>query len=189
MTTRGLIGFRLNGKLKGTYNHFDSYPSGLGAEVISFVQDNLLDNAKLDTFRVNASTLKTVKSQGKPSAEWVPYYLDTQGEPSLGMARALTEWYALLREFQGVKGLEGILAGKLKHWINSNVFLKDSLFCEFAYILDLDKKQIEFYKGFQKRKKPTKTGNEYGPCKKVGSIAFNQVDKQAMMELYGIEGD
>ena len=34
MGTRGLYGFRKNGVDKTTYNHFDSYPDGLGADVI-----------------------------------------------------------------------------------------------------------------------------------------------------------
>ena len=35
MGTRGAIGFRLDGVDKVAYNHFDSYPSGLGADVLT----------------------------------------------------------------------------------------------------------------------------------------------------------
>lgn len=38
-------------------------------------------------------------------------------------------------------------------------FIKDSLFCEYAYIINLDDEVLEFWKGFQKT--PQK-GNRYG---------------------------
>ena len=34
MGTRGFVGFKQKGIIKGWYNHFDSYPSGLGEEVV-----------------------------------------------------------------------------------------------------------------------------------------------------------
>lgn len=34
MSTRGFVGFRQNGVLKGWYNHFDSYYEGLGLKVL-----------------------------------------------------------------------------------------------------------------------------------------------------------
>jgi hypothetical protein len=33
MSTRGFVGYKKNKKIKGWYNHFDSYPTGLGEEV------------------------------------------------------------------------------------------------------------------------------------------------------------
>jgi hypothetical protein len=37
MGTRGILGFITKGVRKGTYNHFDSYPSGLGDAIIRFI--------------------------------------------------------------------------------------------------------------------------------------------------------
>lgn len=37
MGTGGLIGFIIKGKARGTYNHFDSYPRGLGKDVLDFI--------------------------------------------------------------------------------------------------------------------------------------------------------
>jgi hypothetical protein len=37
MGTRGILGFITKGVRKGTYNHFDSYPSGLGDAIIKFI--------------------------------------------------------------------------------------------------------------------------------------------------------
>ena len=38
MGTRGLLGFIIKGKKKGSYNHWDSYPSGLGMEIITWLK-------------------------------------------------------------------------------------------------------------------------------------------------------
>jgi hypothetical protein len=37
MGTRGLIGFIIKGVKKGAYNHWDSYPEGLGNAVVDFI--------------------------------------------------------------------------------------------------------------------------------------------------------
>jgi hypothetical protein len=37
MGTRGILGFITKGVRKGTFNHFDSYPSGLGDAIIKFI--------------------------------------------------------------------------------------------------------------------------------------------------------
>ena len=39
-----------------------------------------------------------------------------------------------------------------KSFNDSNDFLIDSLFCEYAYIINLDKNVLEFYRGFNKDK-------------------------------------
>ena len=38
MGTRGLYGFRKNGVDKVTYNHWDSYPDGLGKQILRFIK-------------------------------------------------------------------------------------------------------------------------------------------------------
>lgn len=40
MGTRGIYGFRFSGTDKLTYSHFDSYPEGLGSEVVEFIRDS-----------------------------------------------------------------------------------------------------------------------------------------------------
>ena len=37
MGTHGLLAFVVNGRTKGVYNHYDSYPTGLGHEIIKFI--------------------------------------------------------------------------------------------------------------------------------------------------------
>lgn len=52
-------------------------------------------------------------------------------------------------------------------------FIKDSLFCEWAYFYDIDNKIFEIWKGFQKEPDPTnpfgKNNDKFGyyPCKRI----------------------
>ena len=47
MGTRGLVGVKLrNGRKKATYKHYDSYPSGLGVEIVKFIQ--ALNNEQIE---------------------------------------------------------------------------------------------------------------------------------------------
>ena len=59
--------------------------------------------------------------------------------------RSKDDYYCLLRDCQGDlnKYLEiGLMP-------DDSEFIKDSLFCEYAYIINLDNKTIEFYCGFK----------------------------------------
>ena len=57
MGTRGLYGFRKNGKDKITYNHWDSYPEGLGQNVLNFVKETSIEelNSIYDKIILNMS--------------------------------------------------------------------------------------------------------------------------------------
>jgi hypothetical protein len=69
------------------------------------------------------------------------------------------------------------------YMINDEDFIKDSLFCEYGYIINLDENVLEFYLGFQKT--PTKDNRygtevidkdyEYYPCKNVLNIPLNEI--------------
>ena len=57
---------------------------------------------------------------------------------------------------------------------NDISFIKESLFCEWAYFYDKDKKIFEIWRGFQKSPDPTnpfgqKTIDGYYPCKRIFS--------------------
>jgi hypothetical protein len=59
-------------------------------------------------------------------------------------------WYELLRPFQG--SLKAYAAEKpLRYMSDGESFMGDSLFCEYAYVINLNKEVLEFYEGFQKK--------------------------------------
>lgn len=141
MGTRGAIGFRMNGEDKVTYNHFDSYPSGLGAEILMFVK-----NHKVEDMKRIVPEIKLVNEQDQPTPEeklacrrWTNFNVSSKSDD---------DWYCLLRDAQG--RLESFVDEGLRYMIDSQLFLVDSLFCEWAYIINLDTDKLEVYKGFNK---------------------------------------
>lgn len=143
MGTRGAYGFRLNGKDKITYNHFDSYPDCLGNTMIDFIAETT-DNE----LRVIAKRLVLVNEDDCPGRDNIAYY-SMQGTLNLGVSsQRATDWYCLLREAQGEPHF---WKSGVNHMIDSHNFVYDSLFCEWAYIINLDEDTLEVYKGFNKR--------------------------------------
>ena len=96
-------------------------------------------------------------------------------------------WYWLLRTMQGADMLPEIEKGVLKHVITNNGFMKDSLFCEYAYMLNFKNNSLEFYNGYQSSGKLDKDGNtKYDKCKKVGKIEFKVIYEKTVEELMKI---
>jgi len=163
MGTRGLVGIKVNGKKKYSYNHFDSYPDGLGMDVVNFCKT--VNN--WGKFKKNAADVMLVSERSKPSVAIQKKYAKFC---NLGVSEGKADnWYCLLHDVQGVATFEQIYNGNLSHMINSNSFIKDSLFCEYAYVINLDTMNLEMYKGFQKK------GKKYLPCKLVGEFPLTDI--------------
>lgn len=194
MGTRSAVIMIENEKAKGYYNQFDGYPDGLGEEVI----DELIAIDKINgwkTFKKNVAKVKLVNEDVKPSkAIQKKYNKFFNKNVSTGLSE---EWYALLRELQGAKYIPAIMTGEAKHMLDGTEFIKSSLHCEYAYVIDLDKMVLELYKGFQtKLQKGNRFGtkraegeDKYFPCAKIGEIALEGISKDElatskMMELY-----
>lgn len=70
--------------------------------------------------------------------------------------------------------------------IDSTGFLQNSLFCEWAYLLNLDTGRLEIYKGFQREPHdaapPGFCGRDaddgYYPVCKVGEVPFAQTSEE-----------
>jgi hypothetical protein len=139
MGTRGLMGFVVDEQVKATYNHFDSYPSALGAEVGKFAAT--LRGERLTEMADKARAVTLIDEQVKPTAaEQEKYAKWTDVRVSEG-----DDWYAILRHAQGNLGAYldmGIMPDNLD-------FAQDSLFCEWAYLINFDTGLIEIYRGFQ----------------------------------------
>jgi hypothetical protein len=174
MGTRGLYGFRKNGIDKTTYNHWDSYPECLGNAMARFCKETSV-NEMHEIF----DRLVLVKENSTPTenqiTECVAYY---DGNVS---SQAVDDWYCLLRNAQGDPNA---YKNGLRYMIDNTSFIKDSLFCEFAYIINLETECLEFYRGFQKE--PCES-NRYGtgkidgyhPCKMV---AYYPLDTDKTVE-------
>ena len=191
MGTRGLWGFHNQGKDKLTYNHFDSYPTGLGEIVRKFIISHTLNELKKI-----ATNIELVDGKSEPTDKQIK---ECEKWTDLSVSdKSTNDWYCLLRNAQS----NPEAYKKLRYMIDSKDFVQDSLFCEYAYIINLDTKKLEIYLGFQKtpqnnRYKPTieeckkieeeaKTsgcGTPYYNCKLLMEIPFSEIKKFSMEEL------
>lgn len=159
MGTRGTYGLRKDGIDKLTYNHWDSYPDCLGKTVVEFCK-----NHSIEELNNIFNKIIMVKENHIPTERQIKDCIEN-GYADFSVADGIeTNWYCLLRNCQG--DLECLAkAEEYAYMTDSEDFIKDSLFCEYAYIINLDDKVLEFYKGFQTS---PQVGNRYGTEKHNG---------------------
>ena len=136
MGTRGAYGFVKGEVKKVTYNHYDSYPSYLGEKIKDF-----LVNTSKEEIEEIFDRIILVDENSKVFEDVKEDFLNT------GVSTG-TDWYSYLRETQG--RLDVYKNEKFKYMIDSQDFLNDGLFCEWAYIYDLDKEELCIYEGCNK---------------------------------------
>lgn len=182
MGTRGTFGFRIDGEDKLTYNHFDSYPNGLGNTVVEFIRDV----GDWDKVKELARNLQDVGDR-EPTPEDIkacaPYM-------NLSVSNQDTkDWYCLLRQTQGNPA--AIL--EIGLFQQENNFINDSLFCEYGYIINLDDMTFEVYEGFQKAKHNkgryanNPKDNDYYPSALVGTFPLNNIPENWAKLAYRTE--
>lgn len=179
MGTRGAMGVRIDGVDKIAYNHFDSYPSGLGDSILADVNE-LMRDPGLDGMRRLARDLRVVdESTEATAAEQARFsrFMDS----GVG-SKSPADWYVLLRELQG-EFKDTLQAGVM---IDGHTFLTDSLFCEWAYIVNLDESTFEVYRGFQKNTHKlgrycdmpvAERNSDYHPVALVGTFPLKKIPK------------
>ena len=145
MGIRCAFGVRVGGKDKIVYNSMDSYPNGLGDSILDFLRD--------------VCTLEGSWRSLIPAAQ----ALTEDVEVTLAVDRV---W---LRRRVGDGAMNKLLEeGTYK---DSSNFLSDSLFCEHAYIIDLDSGEFEYYVGFQEE--PHTKGRYADKVARVGHRTSN----------------
>ena len=181
MGTRGFVGFQSDDKETITYNQYDMYPSGNGVGVLEFVRGITADPHKEEAYKAKAASLKQVNQDTPPTRDEV---VNLIGLSNLNVSnRDAEEWYVLLRETHGDPRaiLECGYAEHMPTWPH------DSLFCEWGYLIDFDRRVLEVSEGFQ-TSPPTEgrwagvqstqgaaTGNTYYPVKLVAEFAFDDL--------------
>lgn len=183
MGTRGALGFRVNEQDHITYNHFDSYFSGLGKDVLNWLRAELAAGEEA-AIKERAAELRHVDENASPTAEDFVQFQHLHD----GMVSSGTDWYSLLRGMQGDPA--AILAAGVM--TDAHKFMADSLFCEYAYIVNFDTRELEVYQGFQRKAhkagryaaavkkprgwKPKYEGQDfYYPVKLVAAYSFDQL--------------
>ena len=133
MGTRHFIGVVLDGDFKvAQYGQWDGYPTGQGATVLKFLR--LMDRPKFEA-NLRASHFMT-------QAELDEFDRIADVNPITWPTT-----YPHMSRDAGAEILSMVQARPLA-LVDRRDFTRDSLFCEWAYIIDLDTNQLEVYKGF-----------------------------------------
>ncbi|PSS08969.1 hypothetical protein M430DRAFT_53546 [Amorphotheca resinae ATCC 22711] len=149
MGTRGLLGLIIQAQRHAAYNHFDSYPTGLGQEIVNFI--NGLKPEDYATMEENLRQITWLPTNADPPSPELQEKYSKLGysNPAVG-ERTLGDWYCLLHKTQGAGALPEILKGNLKHQTENIQFLDDCLFCEWAYFIDFGNRTLEVWRAGQK---------------------------------------
>lgn len=140
MGTRGFVGFVVDQDEKIAYNHFDSYPSAVGVDVLTW-----LCQADRDAAADLARHLRVVDPETRPTAEDIARLVEWA---DVGVGdQSVEDWYCLLRKTQGEPGAM-LQAGVIE---DAGQFPTDSLFAEWGYLIDFDSGVLEVYRGFQQQ--------------------------------------
>ncbi|RKF59819.1 hypothetical protein OnM2_056055 [Erysiphe neolycopersici] len=146
MGTRGLLGLIIGGKRRGIYNHWDSYPSGLGKDIVKFILS--LKPEQWDEMVKILNEITWVSQNDEADEATAEKYLAL----GYGRKRLLefddevdSSWTDLLNDCRGADNLIEMQKGNLKHAIEAVHFHQDTLFCEWAYFIDFEKRTLESY--------------------------------------------
>ena len=175
MGTRGTYGFRKNGVDKLTYNHWDSYPDGLGKDVTRFCKNHSV----LELYDI-FNRIIMVDQHDVPTPEQIQECIDKGFTDFSVSSKEKTDWYCLLRKCQGNLDCYAETKDDV-YMIDNQDFIKDSLWCEYGYIINLDDEVLEFWKGFQEEPQEnnrygTESNRGYYPCKLESTIPLNEIN-------------
>lgn len=125
MGTRHLIVVKSNKKTKvAQYGQWDGYPSGQGLDILKFLRTSYLP-----MFKIMIENLSFYESDAEIE------HLDGKTNPELNRDTS-------------AKLLDLIYTGSVHKVIDSEDFADDRLFCEWCYVIDLDKDTLEVYSVF-----------------------------------------
>ena len=168
MGTRHLICIFLKGEYKVTqYGQWDGYPDGQGKEVLEFLKNQ----DKVKRLKINLSRVRFIDD--KKDKTFLDSYSKNTPDWSNELDNRTPEqkhWFeTYITRDLGAKILNSIADSKDKEILLKDGidFAEDSLFCEWAYVIDFDKDVLEVYKGFN-RNKLDKTERFYGAKGKEG---------------------
>lgn len=146
MGTRNLTAVVLNGEYKiAQYGQWDGYPSGQGKTALQFLRS-----------KKNQAALKKALSR-------VQFIEQAEIDKALNLVGAHDGWltseqskrfdemFPLLTRDHGAEILALVAASDKPMLQNGITFAEDSLFCEWAYVVDFDKNSFEVYKGFVRK--------------------------------------
>lgn len=192
MGTRGLTGIRQGERDLLTYFQFDGYPEVKGVQALDFARE-LTDTEIRDKVTKAAEAAVIVDEREDPTTEQVKT-LRAQGITPQQVSTG-SDWYAWLRDYQG-DFMGCLFTGFIPA---NNDFINDSLFCEWAYVVNLDEDVLEVYRGFQEEQgtgryaeAATEPDGKYWPCSLVITFPLDALpasDDEFVKAVYEAVGE
>lgn len=183
MGTRNLTCVVKNGQYKvAKYGQWDGYPTSLGIGILEFLR-NEFDRS---TFERNLDKVQFISDE-QAHALWTECGADDSDWVNMEVSeRFKQKYFALSRDCGGDDVLALIQEGKVDKQQSSLEFAADGLFCEWCYVVDLDKNTFEVYTGFNQTQldpserfanvKPTeKADTKYSPVKFVKEYSLDNL--------------
>ena len=150
MGTRNLTAVYFENEYRiAQYGQWDGYPEGQGMTALKFARRIATNSDLMNQFKSN---LKQCRWADDAYLKEIELWHKAHPHETLDMP-------ALSRD-TGAEILDNVL--KLPRvLVNKIDFAADSLFCEYAYVIDLDKNTFEAYKGFNKQYELTEEDRFY----------------------------
>lgn len=179
MGTRNLTMVKLGGKLFGQYGQWDGYPEGQGLTALRFLQNGF------DEEKFKANFEKAVFLTDKEIEERWENAGAEPGAAFVGMdvADEFKRNNMHLSRDMGAKILKYIQETSNPELQNGIAFAADSLFCEWGYMVDLDARELQCFRGFNRKPlargqffenlKPLEKG--YYPIEEIKSFKFDEL--------------
>lgn len=152
MGTRNLTMVTTGGITKvAQYGQWDGYPDGQGKTIIEFLRSK----ENIEKLKTNLSKCRFLDEEGVDK-EMIEEYTKVcpkyMGDPDPRTPEQLHWWNTYMARDLGGEILENIAFSEDEEIIirDSSNFASDSLFCEWAYVVDLDANKLEVYEGFNK---------------------------------------
>ena len=146
MGTRNLTIVYVDGEYKvAQYCQWDGYPEGQGTICLEFVRDKM-DEHK---FRQELKEVIFIKEDLYMKI-YKMFGESDDGTILVTDSERLKAVFPELHRDTGAKILEMIQNGEVQLLHNSIDFAADGLFCEWAYVIDLDRRTFDVYTGFHK---------------------------------------
>lgn len=167
------------------YGQFDHYPSGQGATALNF-----LLGVDLNKFK---NRLKTVRFQTEADEKEIKDFMTSIGSTDGWMngeqANKYHEKYPYLTRDNGARILELVYLSTDPEivLVDQTEFAGDSLFCEWAYVIDLDKQTFEVYKGFNDTTPLTEADRFFFLQQKAEAEALTNPKKEERTEYYPVK--
>ena len=181
MGTRHLVAVVSGGKRRiAQYGQFDGYFTGAGDGVFHFVKNKM----NFDVFKERVEALQFYTKKELDA-------FDKQYANTHEGAATLFEEHPELTRNTSVGILDLVQDGSVTKVVDSWSFGADSLFCEYAYVVNLDTKVVECYTGFNCNKAVGRfaryilatSTNDYKPVTLFKKIPFDKIHDKLGEEL------